>query len=222
MYTFLSLQSHMHRRAHRPAHWSCSTRKKIDVCRHHLWLQFHMHAFQINSQSGFTFPLNPLQVSSQSRNLLRYQHYTLACLLSQPLGAVSAIFSSAVPVPDGHRTSFTTLTIPVPSRCTRPLFGHGPSYKNYVRRLPDSQLKRQYPLPTPGTSTYRYIVLGCGSFVRGRKRKKGDSIPFILSRRDYISRLPDECPSRASTHQMNYPVSQSYSPATGPSIALRT
>ena len=26
----------------------------------------------------------------------------------------------------------------------------------------------------------RYIVLGCGSFVRGRKRKKGDSIPFIL------------------------------------------
>ena len=29
-------------------------------------------------------------------------------------------------------------------------------------------------------------VLGCGSFVRGRKRKKGDSIPFILSRRDYM------------------------------------
>ena len=37
-------------------------------------------------------------------------------------------------------------------------------------------------------------VLGCGSFVRGRKRKKGDSIPFILSRRDYMSRLHDECP----------------------------
>ena len=32
------------------------------------------------------------------------------------------------------------------------------------------------PPPAPG----RYIVLGCGSFVRGRKRKKGDSIPFIL------------------------------------------
>ena len=29
-------------------------------------------------------------------------------------------------------------------------------------------------------------VLGCGSFVRGRKRKKGDSTPFILSRRDYM------------------------------------
>ena len=29
-------------------------------------------------------------------------------------------------------------------------------------------------------------VLGCGSFVRGRERKKGDSIPFILSRRDYM------------------------------------
>ena len=29
-------------------------------------------------------------------------------------------------------------------------------------------------------------VLGCGSFVRSRKRKKGDSIPFILSRRDYM------------------------------------
>ena len=38
------------------------------------------------------------------------------------------------------------------------------------------------------------IMLGCGSFVRGRKRKKGDSIPFILSRRDYMSRLHDECP----------------------------
>ena len=37
-----------------------------------------------------------------------------------------------------------------PSRCTRPLFGHGPSYKNSARRPPDSQLKRQYPLPTPG------------------------------------------------------------------------
>ena len=104
------------------------------------------------------------------------------------------IFSSAFPVPDGHHTSFTTIAIPVPSRCTRPLFGHGPSYKNYVRRPPDSQLKRQYPLPTPGPSIRRYIVLGCGSFVRGRKRKKGDSIPFIVSRRDYISRLPDECP----------------------------
>ena len=37
-------------------------------------------------------------------------------------------------------------------------------------------------------------MLGCGSFVRGQKRKKGDSIPFILSRRDYMSRLHDECP----------------------------
>ena len=35
-------------------------------------------------------------------------------------------------------------------------------------------------------------MLGCGSFVRGRKRKKGDSIPFILPRRDYMPRLPDE------------------------------
>ena len=38
------------------------------------------------------------------------------------------------------------------------------------------------------------ILLGCGSFVRGRKRKKGDSIPFILSRRDYMSRLHDKGP----------------------------
>ena len=30
------------------------------------------------------------------------------------------------------------------------------------------------------------MLLGCGSFVRGRKRKKGDSLPFILSRRDYM------------------------------------
>ena len=40
--------------------------------------------------------------------------------------------------------------------------------------------------------TLQYGVLGCGSFVRGRKRKKGDSIPFILSKRDYMPRLPDE------------------------------
>ena len=38
----------------------------------------------------------------------------------------------------------------------------------------------------------KVIVLGCGSFVRGRKRKKGDSIPFILSRRDYPMRLHGE------------------------------
>ena len=37
-------------------------------------------------------------------------------------------------------------------------------------------------------------LLGCGSFVRGLKRRKGDSIPFILSRRDYMSRFHDECP----------------------------
>ena len=167
---------------------------------------FQLHSSQL-SLRGFFFPLHGFQVSSQSRNLLlRYRHNTLACLLSQPLGAVSAIFSSAIPVPDGHRTSFTKLAIPVPSRCTRPLFGHGPSSKNSVRRLPDSQLKRQYPLPTPG----RYIVLGCGSFVRGRKRKKGDSIPFLLSRRDYMSRLPVSARDGLPQDQMNYPVSQSY------------
>ena len=44
------------------------------------------------------------------------------------------------------------------------------------------------------TILVEYVLLGCGSFVRGRKRKKGDSIPFILSRRDYMPRLPDECP----------------------------
>ena len=38
-------------------------------------------------------------------------------------------------------------------------------------------------------------LLGCGSFVRGRKRKKGDSIPFILSRRDYPMRLHGELSS---------------------------
>ena len=37
-------------------------------------------------------------------------------------------------------------------------------------------------------------LLGCGSFVRGRKRKKGDSIPFILPWRDYPMRLHGECP----------------------------
>ena len=43
-----------------------------------------------------------------------------------------------------------------------------------------------------GIVSVKHALLGCGSFVRGRKRKKGDSIPFILSRRDYMPRLPDE------------------------------
>ena len=47
-------------------------------------------------------------------------------------------------------------------------------------------------------------MLGCGSFVRGRKRKKGDSIPFILSRRGYPMSARD-----GLLHKMNYPVSQS-------------
>ena len=150
---------------------------------------FQLHSIQF-SLRGLFFPLHGFQVSSQSRNLLRYRHYTLACLLSQPLGAVSAIFSSAVPVPDGHRTSFTTLAVPVPSRCTRPLFGHGPSYKIMYFACPTHSSNAN----THCQHQARYIVLGCGSFVRGRKRKKGDSIPFILSRRDYMTRLHDECP----------------------------
>ena len=61
----------------------------------------------------------------------------------------------------------------------------------------DSQLAASLegePGPTPAGNTlpHSYPVLGCGSFVRGRKRKKGDSIPFILPRRDYMPRLPDE------------------------------
>ena len=46
-------------------------------------------------------------------------------------------------------------------------------------------------LGAEATKIYQYItgsLLGCGSFVRGRKRKKGDSIPFILSRRGYPMR----------------------------------
>ena len=96
----------------------------------------------------------------------------------------------------------TSLAVPIP---------HGPSLNVCTPSLrftkcavaPVARLNTcsnaNTPLLTPGQSTYRYIVLGCGSFVRGRKRKKGDSIPFILSRRDYMSRLHDECPKRAST-----------------------
>ena len=90
----------------------------------------------------FPSPISPIRLSKlESPPPIQILYSSL----SQPLGAVPPIFSSAVPVPDGHRTSFTTLAIPVPSRCTRPLFGHGPSYKKSVRRPPDSQLRRQYP-----------------------------------------------------------------------------
>ena len=58
--------------------------------------------------------------------------------------------------------------------------------KGTERNLSDEHLKLA-PYDKEG-------MLGCGSFVRGRKRKKGDSIPFILSRGDYMSRLHDECP----------------------------
>ena len=84
--------------------------------------------------------------------------------------------------------------------------------------------QRDQGTPEPMLPTQE-TVLGCGSFVRGRKRKKGDLIPFILSRRDYISRLHDECPYWASTHQINYPVSQSYiyqTPLVHDSPATRT
>ena len=51
----------------------------------------------------------------------------------------------------------------------------------------------QLLLSRPSVSgAYLKKLLGCGSFVRGRKRKKGDSIPFILPRRDYMPRLPAE------------------------------
>ena len=53
------------------------------------------------------------------------------------------------------------------------------------------EVKQETVISSRGMSNVEVtIMLGCGSFVRGRKRKKGDSIPFILSRRDYMRGYP--------------------------------
>ena len=57
------------------------------------------------------------------------------------------------------------------------------------------------------------MMLGCGSFVRGRKRKKVDSIPFLyyIIEQKEEERSTREKPVEASHYiSINDPVSQSY------------
>ena len=117
---------------------------------------------------------------------------TIPTLAVPALGAVPAILFTAVPVPDAHQTSFTTLALPVPSRCTRPLLATVPvkfctlstQLPKNVYVVPLARLNTcsdpNTPPPAPGL-IYRYIVLGCGSFVRGRKGNRVDSRPLYIN-----------------------------------------
>ena len=53
----------------------------------------------------------------------------------------------------------------------------------------------------------RYIVLGCGSFVRGRKRKRVDSRPLLYYR---VNNLQEKSVETSQYISTNHPVSQSY------------
>ena len=53
------------------------------------------------------------------------------------------------------------------------------------------------------------LLLACGSFFRGRKRRRVDSRPLLYYRGDYMVREPT-CRRSLPPHQTNYPVSQSY------------
>ena len=101
--------------------------------------------------------------------------------------------------------------------------GYGPSLnktsrKKIIRRPPGSHRCVRRPVgPTNTAQTpipsclhqARYIVLGCGSFVRGRKRKKVDSRPFLYSRGGV--RSIREKPVETSHYiSINDSVSQSY------------
>ena len=138
-----------------------------------------------------------------------YQLYHSCC--PRPLLAtVPAIYFSAVRVPDGHRTSFTIPAVPVPFLATIPaiyfsavpvLDGHRTSFnkisrkKRIVRRPPGSHRCRpvgpthtaQTPIPSC-LHQAKCIVLGCGSIVRGRKRKKVASIPLLLTSERHTGR----------------------------------
>ena len=81
------------------------------------------------------------------------------------------------------------------TRCPRPRWPRSQLEQNiqdiFLRRPPGSHICVRRPFgPTHTVQTLipsclhqaRYIVLGCGSFVRGQKRKKVDSRPFLYHR----------------------------------------
>ena len=125
--------------------------------------------------------------------------------LSRPHWPRSQLGHTRCLVPIGHDLSYAipAVSSPLATISATPYTLSRPHWPRSQLRHSLTQMSPHWPdtyisdanTPPPASGPiYRYIVLGCGSFVRGRKRKKGDSIPFILSRRDYMSRLPDECP----------------------------
>ena len=140
----------------------------------------------ISSDTDITLSLGPSPFGHGCPVKVCTPLFRLTNVYTSPLWPDWTHTSLAVPVPSRSQLEHSYTISPVHKMCTSPL---GPTKHSSHANT---------PLLTPGP-IYWYIVLGCGSFVRGRKRKKGDSIPFILPRRDYISRLHDECPQRAST-----------------------
>ena len=87
--------------------------------------------------------------------------------------------------------------------------------KSFVRRTPGSHRCVRRPVgPTHTAQTpilsclhqARFIVLGCGSFVRGRKRKKVDSRPFLYRREKRYRRSQLGPPTRSvsTTQYLNH------------------
>ena len=123
----------------------------------------------------------------------RFQLLHTSCLvpISHELSFTIPAVSS--PLATSSATPYLPLAVPVPLRSQlKHLYTSLRFTKCAVVPRPDLT-HALTPIPRR-LHQARYIVLGCGSFVRGRKRKKGDSIPFILPWRDYPMRLHGECP----------------------------
>ena len=119
------------------------------------------------------------------------------------MATVSAIPHSLFPSP--------MATVPARTKCPENVCT-SPARLTNVYVAPLARLNTaQTPIPSC-LHQARYIVLGCGSFVRGRKRKRVDSRPLLYYRGDYTRSEQHTREARRSLppHQINYPVSQSY------------
>ena len=156
------------------------------------------------------YPLSPSSFWPRS------QLYT-SPLSRSPMATVPALPYPLSPSPFWPRSQLYH------TRCARPLFGHGPSFILLCcpgLRWPPYQLyhtrsHRCRPIgPTHTAQTpipsclhqARYIVLGCGSFVRGRKRKKADLRPFYIIRVNDIRAEPVETPLLDQYRRSSIPI----------------
>ena len=89
------------------------------------------------------------------------------------MATVPALPHSLLPSTNGHGPSWNKMS-------RKSLYAARPAHK-CVRRPFGPTNTAQTPIPSCLHQAIRYIVLGCGSFVRGQKRKKVDSRPFILT-----------------------------------------